>query len=82
MDIQKLTMFFKWCTIINGALLVLSAAMFMLVPDLASSVHGKLFSIPQESVSIAVYSLLGVYKILFAVFNLVPYVVLLIVGKK
>jgi len=82
MDIQTLITLFMWCTIITGALFVFSVVMFMLVPDLAASVHGKLFSIPQESVGIAAYSLIGVYKILFLVFNVVPYVALLIVVKK
>jgi TctA family transporter len=71
-----------WCTIINGVLLVLSTVMFILMPDVAYSMHAKVFSIPQESVGVAVYSLIGVYKIFFVVFNLVPYLALLVIGKK
>ncbi len=82
MDIQRLTTFFMWCTIINGALLVLSAAMFISVPDFIYSSQSKLFPIPRETFDVVIYSFLGLYKIVFLVFNVVPYVALLIVGKK
>ena len=82
MDIRKLTTFFKWCTIINGALLVFWAIMFMAAPDFIYSVHSELFPMPQETFNMVIYSFLGLFKILFLVFNLVPYVALLIVEKK
>jgi len=34
MDIQTLTTFFMWCTIMNGALLVLWTMMLILAPGL------------------------------------------------
>jgi len=80
MDIQKLTTFFMWCTIINGAMFVFSAIMLMLVPDLVYRAHSKWFSISRETFNIAIYSFLGLFKIFFLVFNVVPYVALLIVG--
>jgi hypothetical protein len=82
MDIQALTTFFKWCTIINGALLVLSIAMFILAPDFVYRTHNELFPMPRETFNVVIYSFLGFYKILFLVFNIVPYVALLIVGKR
>jgi hypothetical protein len=71
-----------WCTIINGALLVFSAIMFILASDLAYNVHGKLFPMPRETFNVVIYSFLGVFKIFWLVFNVVPYVALLIVQKK
>ncbi len=82
MELQKLTTFFMWCTIINAVLLIFSTAMFMLMPNIAYSMHATIFSIPKESIGVAVYSLIGVYKILFIVFNLVPYVALLIIRNQ
>ena len=81
MDIQKLTSFFMWCTIINGALLVLSVAIFVLVPDLVYPTHNKLFPVSREAFDVAIYSFLGLFKIVWLVFNAVPYVALLIIGK-
>ena len=80
MDIKTLTAFFMWCTIINGSLLVLWIAMCILAPDLVYRTQSKWFPIPRETVNLVIYSFLGLFKILFLVFNVVPYVALLIVG--
>jgi hypothetical protein len=82
MNIQKLTAFFMWCTIINGGLLVLAIIVGIIGLDLVYSVHGKLFQIPREALNVAYYSFLGLYKIVWLVFNAVPYVALLIIRKE
>ncbi len=82
MDIQKLTKFFLWCTIINGALLVLSATIFMLAPDFVYAMQSKLFPISRDAFDVVGYAFLGLFKIIWLVFNVVPYLALLIVGKK
>ena len=79
MDIQTLTRFFMWCTIINGALLVLGTTMCILAPDLVYRTKSKWFPIPRETFNVVIYSFLGLFKIVFLVFNLVPYVALLII---
>ena len=81
MDRTNLKAFFKWCTIINGVLLLLSTMGFLLAPDMALEMHSKLFQIPKESVSEIIYILLGTYKIFWLVLNLVPYVALMIIAK-
>ena len=80
MDIQTLTVFFMWCTIINGVLLIFWTIMFMLAPDLVYRTQNKWFPIPRETFDIALYSFLGLFKILFLFFNAVPYIVLSIIG--
>lgn len=80
MDIQTLTRFFMWCTIINGALLVLGITMCILAPELVYRMKGKWFPIPRETFNVVFYSFLGSFKIVFLIFNLVPYVALLIIG--
>jgi hypothetical protein len=42
--------------------------------------QSKWFPISRETFNVVIYSFLGLFKIVFLVFNLVPYVVLLIVG--
>lgn len=81
MEFQKLIAFFKWCTIINVALFVFSAIMLMAASDFIYSVHGQLFHMPREAFDVAIYSFLGLYKIIILAFNLVPYVALVIVRK-
>jgi len=80
MDIQTLTTFFMWCTIMNGALLVLWTTVCKLVPDLVYRTQSKWFPIPRETFNVVIYSFLGLFKIVFLAFNIVPYVALLIVG--
>lgn len=80
MDIQTLTRFFMWCTIMNGALLVIWTIMLMSAPGLVYRIQSKWFPIPQETFDVVIYSFIGLFKIVFLVFNLVPYVALVIVG--
>ena len=80
MDIQTLTIFFMWCTIINGSLFILWVIMYILAPDLIYRIQSKWFPIPRETYNVLMYSFLGLFKIIFLVFNVVPYIVLLIIG--
>jgi hypothetical protein len=80
MDIQTLTRFFMWCTIMNGALLLLWTTMCILTPDFVYRTQSKWFPIPRETFNVVIYSFLGLFKIVFLFFNVVPYVALIIVG--
>ena len=79
MDIQTLTAFFMWCTIINAGILVLWSVFFVFAPDFVYRIQSKWFPIPRETFNVAIYSFLGLFKVVFIVFNLAPYVALLIV---
>ena len=81
MDIQVLTRFFMWCTIINGALLIFWTIIFILAPDLVYRTQAKWFPIPRETFNIVMYSFIGLFKIIFLIFNLVPYVALMTITK-
>jgi len=39
-----------------------------------------LFPLPRGTYNVIIYAFLGLFKIVFLVFNVVPYVVLLIIG--
>ncbi len=80
MDIQTLTTFFMWCTIINGVIFVLSTTMLILAPDFVYRIQSNLFPISRETLNVVIYSFLGLFKIVFLIFNVVPYVALLIIG--
>ena len=49
-------------------------------PNLVYRTQSKWFPIPRETFDILIYSFLGLFKIFFLVFNVVPYVALVIVG--
>ena len=76
MDIQILTRFFMWCTILNVGLLMCSFIIWVLAADFIYRVHGKWFPMPRETFNVVFYVFLGVYKILLLVLNVVPWAVL------
>ena len=80
MDIQTLTTFFMWCTIINGGVFLWTAVFSVLAPDFSYRMQSKWFPIPRETFNVLSYSYIGLFKIVFLVFNVVPYVTLLIIG--
>ncbi len=80
MDIQLLTRFFMWCTILNVGLLFLTFLIFTVAGDFVYRMHGKWFSMRRETFNVVFYSFIGLYKVLVYVFNIIPWVALLIVG--
>jgi hypothetical protein len=80
MDIMTIRAFFMWCSIINGGLLVFSFLICAFAGDLVYQMHSKLFPISRDAFNVAIYSFIGLYKIFFWVFNLVPYIACAIVG--
>ena len=78
MDIQTLTRFFMWCTILNGALLLFWSGIYLTAPELVYRTQSKWFPIPKDSFHIIFYAFIGLFKIFFLVFNVVPYLALLI----
>ncbi len=80
MDIETLTTFFLWCTILDGSILVVWTIFFVFAPDFAYRTQSKFFPISREAYNVVIYSAFAVFRILFVVFNLVPFVALLIVG--
>lgn len=78
MDIQMLTTFFMWCTIINGGILVVWTVFYMFAPGLVYRIQRNFIPISRETFNMAMYGFIGFFKIIFLVFNVVPYVVLLI----
>ena len=80
MDIQGLTAFFMWCTIINVGLLIFSSVMCIFLSDFIYRMNNKFFSVSREAFNVVLCSFIGLLKIFVIVFNLVPYIALLIIG--
>lgn len=80
MDIATLTAFFMWCTIINAAIMVYWVTLLLLAPNWMYRMQSKWFPISRQSYDVAIYAFLGLFKIIFIVFNIVPYIALLIIG--
>ena len=74
METATMIHFFKCCSIINISILVISSLIIM-TSDLGYNIHTKLgiWEGSKETHKQLMYSLLGNYKILIIVFNVVPY---------
>lgn len=73
MDICDVRNVFMWCSIINGVLLIFIFLLFSLMRDFIYQMHSKLFPISEDAFNVIIYSFISLYKILFIVFNLVPF---------
>lgn len=80
MDIPTLTSFFMWCSVINVSLLTFWFATYALAPEFVYRTQNKWIPISRETFSLLFYGFLGIFKIFILVFNVVPYVALLIIG--
>jgi hypothetical protein len=80
MDVTIIRNFFLWCTIINGALLIFSSLLCAFAGDWIYRMHSIWFHLSREAFNTVIYSFIGLYKIIFIVFNLVPFLALAIVG--
>ncbi len=80
MDITVLKAFFMWCTIVNGTLLILSFLICASAGDWVYQMHSRWFPISRESFNVAIYSFIGLFKMFVLVFNLVPFIALVIAG--
>lgn len=81
MDIQMLKEFFMWCTIIDGSVLILWTLAFTIMPNLVFKSQNWVFpKMTREKFDLIMYSFIGIFKIFFIIFNLVPFLVLLIIA--
>jgi Family of unknown function (DUF6868) len=79
MNLDQLTELFKWMTIINIGLLLLSSMLIILMKNVMQKLHGKLFGIKEENIALMAYGYLGMYKVLIIVFILVPFISLTLI---
>ena len=68
-----------WCSVINIGLVLWWFSFFTLAHDWIYRLHGKWFRISVESFDAIHYAGMGFFKICIFVFNVVPYLVLLII---
>jgi len=80
MDIVALRAFFFWCTVINGAMLLIMPLIFIFAWDWVCSIHCSLFKVSKEMAKTMGYSFIFLYKIFWMIFNFVPWLALLIIA--
>ena len=80
MDIATAREFFLWCTVLNGGLLIISALILTCAGNWVYRMQSRWYPIPRDAFNVVIYSFIGLYKIFFLMFNLAPYLALVIVG--
>lgn len=79
MTIEQIREMLGWCSLINGVLLIVMFVLVTAARPLVYKMHSKLFPITESQFNIAIYSFLGIYKLLVYVFNIIPWLALCIV---
>ena len=78
MTIESVRATLGWCTLINMALLLWWFVFFWLAHDWLYRFHGRFFQLSLETFDSIHYLGMAFYKIGIFLFNLVPYLVLLV----
>lgn len=76
MTIAELTTFMGWMSIINIGLLVFSALTILALRNLITKIHSIMFAVNEQNLNKLYLQLLGQYKLLIIMFNIVPYIAL------
>ncbi len=80
LDLATLTRFLGWCTLLNLGLLLWISIWLMAAPEWVYRIQSRWFAMSRETFTVVMYAFLGLFKLLWIVFNLVPYLALRIVG--
>ena len=79
MSIEKIHDFLLWSTAINFGLLLFSVIVVVTTKDYIYKLHGQIFDLEKEQITLSLYLILGIYKILILVFNVVPLIAIKII---
>jgi hypothetical protein len=79
-DMNTLTEFLGWCSIINISILFLSTITLAVARKPVSVIHSKLFGVSESELPLTYMQYLGNYKIAIIVLNIVPYIALKIIS--
>jgi hypothetical protein len=72
--------FLLWCTVLNYGVLMVWFLVFVFAHDWILRIHGKWFRLSCEQFDALHYAGMSIFKIGIILFNLVPFVVLSILG--
>ena len=73
-EIDILTTFLGWCSVINIGVLVLSTIALKVMREAILNIHSNMFGVNQADLPLIYMQYLGSYKIAILILNLVPYI--------
>ncbi|PHS69926.1 MAG: hypothetical protein COB23_04525 [Methylophaga sp.] len=80
LNIDILTTFLGWCSILNIGLFILATIALILMRESISHLHSTLFWLNPITLPAAYFRYLANYKLAILIFNIVPYVALKIMS--
>lgn len=80
-DINTLSEFLGWCTVINMGVLVFVTIFIIALKGFVVNIHSKLFAIDKAELPKLYFKYIANYKIGIILFNFVPYLVLMIMSS-
>ena len=75
-DLNTLTSFLGWCSVINIGLLLYATLMLTFFRDFVKRIHSKMFGLSDTELETSYFNYLANFKIAVLIFNLAPYVAL------
>lgn len=73
MAIETVREILGWCTVLNFGMFLLSVVMVTAARGWIYKMHGGWWKLTEPQFNVVIYGFLGLYKVLIIVFNLVPY---------
>lgn len=80
MTLEVTRSFLLWCTIINYGVLLVWFLIFVFAHDSMQRIHGRWFRLSRDQFDALHYAGMSILKIGIILFNLVPFIVLSILG--
>ena len=80
MNIESLREFFGWMTLINLVMYMWTAFACVFMKGFLSRMSGKMFGVSEDAGKSIIYGYVGMYKLFFITFNLVPWIALMIMS--
>lgn len=77
---ETIRVFLGWCTAINLCLMVLTSIILVGGRKAVAGIHARMLDLDERTLSAEYMRYMSQFKVLFLVFNLVPYIALRIVA--
>lgn len=75
-DIQVITTFLGWCTVINLAMYLFTVLALLVFREPVKKLHSKFFAVSSEKLDELYFNYLGSFKMAILFLNIAPYVAL------
>ena len=79
-ELQILTTFLGWCSVINVIALFIASVSLMLARNWIVGIHSRMFDVSKENLSLVYVQYISSYKIAIVMLNVVPYIALRIMA--